>query len=233
MLLQLFIEDLYGKVSDYNTIVYAWKNCEPQKTDFYIRLANCKNHKCISVKKGIKNSVHVEPIMELIHFLIENHIPRHVIIKLLEYHYADGTRNGTGKIRMTSEEYKVNHQADIDAINKAINNEKLLKEAIDRFVIQGKNSEEKIDAILYGVPNDFFWIKRNDIYKIILSKKDNYSTAVHFGSLTCQPLNRCINRNPLYEKKRYCVQIKWYNLCDDIIESMNNNFGRKYIEITK
>lgn len=38
----------------------------------------------------------------------------------------------------------------------------------------------------------------------------------------CQPKNRCLNYNPLYEKDRYSVQIKWYSLNDDIIEYMNN-----------
>lgn len=227
ILFQMFIYDLYGKIDNYNSTVYAWKNPKPQKTDFFIRIANQTEIKRISVKKGVKNSVHVEPIMELIHFLIENHVSKDIIIKLLKYHYADSTVNGTGKIRLTAEEYKKSHQSEIDEINKILNQENILIKAIERFVIKGKNSNEKIDMIIYGVPNDFIWIKTDDIYHIILSKKDLYSTAVHFGPLTCQPLNRCINRNPLYEKKRYCVQIKWYNLCDDIIENMNYKIMNK------
>lgn len=55
-----------------------------------------------------------------------------------------------------------------------------------------------------------------------MSKKDNYSTAVHLGPMTIQPKNRCLNHNPKYEKDRYCIQVKWYNLFDDIIENKNN-----------
>ena len=47
-----------------------------------------------------------------------------------------------------------------------------------------------------------------------------YSTGVNFSSLFCQPKTRNINLNPLYERKRYCVQVKWYSLFDDIILSM-------------
>ena len=224
---QNFIYDLYDGISDYNAKVYAWKNAEPQKTDFYVRLANDKNVKRVSLKKGVKNSVHVEPVSELIHFFIENGVPRDIVIKYLEYHYADGTRNGSGKIRQTAEEYKKLHQNDIDQINAVLNQRKILKRAIERFVVKGKNSDEGIDVLIYGVPDDFIWIKKKDIYRILMSKKNSYSTAVHFGSLTCQPLNRCINRNPLYEKKRYCAQIKWYNLGDDIIENMNYNCMKK------
>lgn len=221
IIFQLLISDLYGKIDNYKTKVYAWKNSKPNKTDFYIRLANHKEPKRISLKKGVKNSVHVEPISEFIHFLIENNVPRDIIIKILEYHYADGTRNGTGKIRLSTEEYKQMHQKEIDEINKALNKESLLKAAINRFIIQGNNSNDKIDMLIYGVPNDFIWINAKDIYQIILSKRNDYSSAVHFGPLTCQPLNRCLNRNPIYEKKRFCIQIKWYNLCDNIIENMN------------
>ncbi len=227
MLFQMFIYDLYGKIENYNDVIYAWKNPKPQKTDFFVRLSNKNEIKRISVKKGVKNSVHVEPIMELVHFLIQNNVPKHIIEKLLKYHYADSTTNGTGKVRLTAEEYKKTHQHEIDEINDTINQENILTNAIDRFIVKGKNSEEKIDMIIYGVPDDFIWIKAKDIYRLILSKKDLYSTAVHFGPLTCQPLNRCINRNPLYEKKRYCIQIKWYNLCDDIIENMNYNIVNK------
>ena len=73
---------------------------------------------------------------------------------------------------------------------------------------------EKIEAV-YG-------IKKEDIINIILSKKDVYSTGVHFGPLSIQPMDRCLNHNEKYEKKRFCVQVKWYNLADDIIECMNN-----------
>ena len=40
--------------------------------------------------------------------------------------------------------------------------------------------------------------------------------------MTVQPKNRCLNYNTKYKKDRYCIQIKWYNLFDDIIENMNN-----------
>ncbi|MBQ9011918.1 MAG: hypothetical protein IJ093_04640, partial [Bacilli bacterium] len=196
------------------------KNKELQKYDIIIKIKNTT--KRISIKKGIKNSVHTEPISEFIHFLIENHMPKPLVINFLKYHYADGTTNGKGKQRLTAEEYKKDHQKEIDEINEYLNQKNILIKAIDRFIILGRNSKNKIDAILYGVPEDFFWIKRNDIYKILLKKRSKYSSSIHFSSLTYQPLNRCINRNTKYEKCRYISQIKWYNISDDIIENMNN-----------
>ena len=178
----------------------------------------------------MKNSIHVERISDFIHFLIENKIDRELVIEYLKYQYADGSTNGKGLERLSVEEYKKNNQHNIDKINKAINNEKILKEAIERFVIKGNNSDYYIDAIICGEVNDFVWATRDDIKNIILSKKDIYSTGVHFGPLICQPKNRCLNYNPKYEKDRFCVQLKWYNLFDDIIENMNSKVMKSVVQ---
>lgn len=62
--------------------------------------------KGISIKKGYKNSVHVERISDFIHFLIENNIDREIVTEYLKYHYADGSTNGKGIKRLSVEEYK-------------------------------------------------------------------------------------------------------------------------------
>jgi len=223
-LFQMFLSDLYDGEVKPDDFIYAWKNISNQKSDFLIRLAHQRTVKRISVKKGFKNSVHVEPVMEFVHFLIENQVPKNIVIKYLEYHFADGTINGSGTNRMSVDEYKLKHQKEIDYINYFLNREELLKKAIDRFIIKGKNLEDNVDMILYGVPDDFLWLTRKDVYNVILSNKNIYSTSVHFSNLTCQPLTRALNGNPKLDKKRYYIQIKWYNLIDDIIWNMNNNF---------
>ena len=217
--LQLFIADIFGKV-DNNSLIECYKNKKPQKFDILIKISN--KIKRISLKKGVKNSVHAEPISEMIHFLIVNKMPRNMIINFLNYHYADGSTNGKGKNRITILEYKNHHQKEIDEINEFINDKKILYKAIDRFVIKGRNSKYKIDAIIYGVPEDFIWIKRKDIYSILISKRKCYSTSIHFSNLTYQPMSRNLIMNSKYEKCRFISQLKWYNISDDIIENMNN-----------
>lgn len=154
--------------------------------------------------------------------MIDSGVSKDIVVEYLKYHYADGTINGSGKNRISVNEYKINNQDKIDKINNAINNDYILKKAINRFVLQGKNSSECIDAIIYGTINDFLFITKEEAEKIILSKKDIYSTGVHFANLYCQPMTRNLNNNLKYENKRYCVQIKWYSIFDDIIEYMNN-----------
>ena len=75
---------------------------------------------------------------------------------------------------------KKDNQISINKINKIFNSEKILKEAIERFIIKGNNSEYYIATIIYGEVNDFVWATRDDIKDIVFLKKDMYSTAVHF-----------------------------------------------------
>ncbi len=213
-----FIDEVFNCPSD-KLIIKCMKNKYKQKSDIFIKINNVI--KGISIKKGMKNSVHVERITDFIHFLIENNVSREVVIEYLKYHYADGTTNGKGLNRLSTEDYRKNNQNKIDKINDVLNDEKLLRKAITRFVTKGKNSNYDISAIIYGEVDDFIWITKEDIINVILSKKDDYSSAVHFGPLICQPKNRCLNYNNKYEQDRFCIQIKWYSLFDDIIYSMN------------
>lgn len=221
-----FIDDVFNIPFSYLKIK-SWINPERQKSDFFIEINGII--KGFSLKVGIKNSVHVEAISEFIHFLIENGVERQIVIEYLKYHYADGSTNGSGKNRMSISEYKTLNQKEIDKINLSINKKEILDRAVDKFILKGNNSDDYISAVIYGSIDDFVWIKSEDIKELFLSKINLYSTAVHFGPLTCQPKNRCLNYNPIYEKDRFCVQLKWYNLFDDIIENMNNKFiNKKY-----
>lgn len=223
-LFQKLLEDIYVVVPE-DAIIKAWRNHYPQKSDIFIRFDGVM--KGISIKKGMCNSVHVEPISEFIHFLIENSVSRENVLAYLRYHYADGSTNGRGDVRLSAEEYKKEHQKEIDDLNEELNNPVLLQKAFERFVLRGNNSNYPIDAIIYGTVEDFIWLTRKDIKEMLNIKEKKYSSAVHFGPLTCQPMNRCLNRNPIYEKNRFCVQLKWHNLHDDIIEMMNYKSMKK------
>jgi len=211
--------DLYGNVNEEETII-AWKNYLPQKADIFIKING--QTRSISLKKGIKNSVHASKISDFIHFLIINNIQKEIIMEYLKFQYADGTTNNKGNTRMSTAEYKILNQDKVDMINQKFNEKDFLVNAINFFVLKGNMSQTTIDVLVYGTINDFIWINKNDILKILLSKKEKYATGLHFSNLLCQPMSRNLNYNPKYENCRYCVQIKWYSLFDDIIENMNN-----------
>lgn len=224
-LLYFLIKELFPNENE-DSIIKCWLNRYTQKTDILIKINY--HIKGVSLKLGSRNSVHVEPVTEFIHFLIENEVSKESVIAYLKYHYADGTTNGKGKKRISSEDYKTDHQKEIDEVNQELNNIELLKKAINRFVIQGNNSDFKIDALVYGNVTDFLWLSRDEIMDVLLRNHNNYATGIHFSNLFVQPQNRCLNFNQKYEKARYNVQIKWYSLFDDIIANMyyKNNLKR-------
>ena len=218
-LFQELLYDLYSDL-DGNDEIVAWKNRELQKTDFFIKINGII--KRVSLKCGIKNSVHSEPISEFTHFLIENKISRDTVISYLKYHYADGTTNGSGKVRIPIEEYKKEHQDEIDAINVEFHQAHILEKMVQRFVLRGRNSKHEIDVLVYGTIHDFMYLKNEEIKNIICNYQNNYSTAVHVGPLTIQPILRNLNHDSKYDRKRFMVQVKWYGLHDDIISYRNS-----------
>ena len=83
----------------------------------------------------------------------------------------------------------------------------------------------RVDGIIYGTPEDFFWLNKEDVINIIKNNMDRESGGIHFSCLFIQPLNRCLNNNPKYIMYRDYVQVKWYSLFDDIIEYKNNQIS--------
>lgn len=189
-----------------------------RKADIYIKINNYVRG--ISIKKGVKNSVHVEHIDDFVSLLRRIGVDTTIINEFLKYHYADGTINGKGKHRISSTEYRNDYQAKVDMINEAINKNENIDEFIDRFVLKGNRAAYEVDAIIYGVIDDFIWITRNEIKYIIKKHLHDNIGALHISCLTIQPMGRNLNYNPKYEYTRRHVQLKWYNLADQIIEVM-------------
>ena len=127
------------------------------------------------------------------------------------------------KPRRCDSDVYINQKVDVtnlvEYINKCFSNRKLLKKCIYRFILQGHNSDEAIDGIIYGVVDDFLFISSGDVLKILLKHSEDYHNGVHFSDLFCQAKAKNLNNNPKHEKDRYCVQVKWFNLFDCILES--------------
>lgn len=219
-LLHDFVYSIFKNIKN-DDVIKCWRNYYDQKSDIFIKIGNVM--KGISIKMGSRNSVHVESILEFKRFLKKHNIPNHIICEYLKFHYADGTLNDSGSKRLSAEDYKKEHQSKIDEINKYFNAPNIVFDAIDRFVLKGNNSEYDISAIILGTPDNFLWLTKNDIKKILNKKSNEYCSSPHFSNLICQPMNRCLNYNEKYEKYRKYIQIKWYSLFDNIVEQMNNS----------
>ena len=192
-LLQELILFLFPNIKS-TDIIYCYKNVEYEKADICIRVGFVRKY--ISIKMGYRNSVHCESIDKFIKFLKSLEVSNYTISEILRYQYADGTLDNSGKNRISTSEYKLKNQDIIDKINIELNNPKIIHKIINRFIIQGTQWHlHKIDLLIYGTPNDFFFITPEEIYGYIESKIDNYSSSIHFSCLTFQPLSRVLNHN--------------------------------------
>lgn len=204
-LLREIVDDLFNNINE-NDVVKSWRNhINNQKGDIFIKINNIV--RSISIKMGSRNSVHAESLNTFISMLRLRGLNENTIKKYLGFHYAEN---------MTSKEYCKLHQEDIKYLNKELNKVDI-DYFINRFVLKGRLSIYPVDGIIYGTPDDFFWINQKDIYKIIEDTKDRVSSSVHIGCFFIQPQNRCLNNNSKYIDKKDFVQIKWYSLFDDII----------------
>ena len=218
-LLQEMILFLFPFIKN-DSIIRCYKNIDYEKGDIVIQVGHIKKY--VSIKMGHKNSVHCESIEKFKKFLQKLNVNKKVINEILKYQYADGTINGTGKIRRSSVEYKKENKDSIEFINKELNKPEIIKKIVNRTIIQGTQCHtNKIDLLIYGTPNDFFFITPKEIHTYIMSKINIESSAIHFSCLTFQPLSRVLNYNGKLEYMRHWIQIKWYNLEDNIIELMN------------
>lgn len=218
-LIQELLYKVFNKINDNNTVT-ARKSDLAEKTDIIVTIN--EEERNFSLKIGDKNSFHMEPISEFIHFLIENGFEKEVIEKYLKFHYADGTTNGTGTRRMSVSEYKEHYQKDIDYLNEKFKNKEFINKCIERFILKGriKNSRE-VDAVISGKVNDLLFITNKEVKYLVNKYIDIKTTGLHIGPLFIQPHTRNLNYNKKYEKYRYCVQIKWFNFTDHIIWYMN------------
>lgn len=219
LLIQELILFLFPHIKEHS-IIKCYKNIEYEKGDIVIQVGYIKKY--ISIKMGHKNSVHCESIKKFKKFLEGLNISQLTINEILKYQYADGTLDGTGKYRKSSIEYKQDNKDSISFINKELNKRDIIQKVVNRFIIQGTQwHTHKIDLLVYGTPDNFFFITPKEIHTFIMSKRNVESSAIHFSCLTVQPLSRVLDYNEKMEYMRHWIQIKRYNLEDNIIELMN------------
>ena len=212
--LKKFISFLFPQVNN-NDKIKCYSGIVGQKPDIIIEINN--KRKNVSIKKGSGNSVHQEDIDLFMEFLTTLDISEEAKIELLKYHWADGTTDGSGKIRVSSAEYKAEHQKEIDLINSELNKREPLTKLITRVLFKGKSDKfDGADVVYYGTINEGHWATKDEIIKYMLNNKFAIN-SIHFGPLTYQIWNRCLNFNPNTENRRNVMQVKWGSLERDLL----------------
>lgn len=220
---QLFLKDLFGFDIDENETIKCWKNKMVQKADIFIRYKNYV--KGVSLKCGRSNSIHHEQVQEFSRYLGSLGIPYKVIDKYLSYHYGY-LKDENGKTNfdkcLSADEYKQLYQSEIDIFNSYVNKTRIIIDMIDRFIVRGRNSDYDIEALICGKVDDYVWIKKYDLYDLILSKRSYDFTSPHIACLTIGPKKRNVNRDPKYSQDRYLVCIRWNFIRESITEYKNS-----------
>ncbi len=212
--LKKFILFLFPQVNN-NDRINCYSGKVGQKPDIIIEINNSKKN--ISVKKGSGNSVHQEDINLFMDFLTTLDISEEAKIELLKYHWGDGTSDGSGKIRVSSAEYKSEHQKEIDLINSELNKKEPLTKLITRVLFKGKSDDfSEADAVYYGTIDKGLWATKEEIINYFLNNRFDLN-SIHFGPLTYQIWNRCLNFNPNTENRRNVMQVKWGSLEKDLL----------------
>lgn len=207
---QLFLKDVFGDIFSYDEDIICWKNKMNQKADIFIKYKNYI--KSISLKCGKSNSIHTENIQDFRLYLEKLGIPYNVIEKYVSYHYGymkDENGETDFAKQLTSDEYKIFYQNEIDIFNNYINKSRIIVDMIDRFIVRGRNSDYDIDALVCGTVDNYVWIKKHDIYDLILSMKNFNHTSPHIACMTIGPKKRNINRDSKNCRERYLVTIRW------------------------
>jgi len=205
---EIFIEDIE------NHKIRAYKFAENYKPDIIITANGISKY--ISIKNGECNSVHQEHIYSFIYFLETNNIPKEIAKKLLEFHFNDGTINGSGKVRKNANDFLEKEQQWIQKINKELNKESIKKELIKRILFKGEFfSIPQVDYIYYGNVEKGYWASKDSITNY-LSSTYTFTSSIHISKLYYQSLHRNLKYDKYYEYKRYYVQFKWYSIKEDL-----------------
>ncbi|MCF7930785.1 MAG: hypothetical protein K9L02_04705, partial [Acholeplasmataceae bacterium] len=118
-----FLEFLYQDVSATQTFE-ARQLSGQGKPDLVITSNGIEKY--VSVKKGSGNSVHQEQLSLFENFMRRNGVPDSIISILKQFHYADGTINGSGTLRIDSRTFIQSHTTEIIQLNVELNREQLL-----------------------------------------------------------------------------------------------------------
>ena len=216
LLLQDLLKELYPKIKD-DDIVYAYKYGKYAKTDMVLEVNGKK--KGISIKKGIKNSVHLEHVNKFLNKYW--YLPSKFKYEFLKYIYADGTTNNSGIKRLSAKEHIENNYENVYYLKEKLNKMKF-KLLIRFLIIADIKYKIPVDAFIHGEYEDFIWATAEEVLEHLMNKELNLKeNGLSVSNLYIQSWNKNIIRNPKYEYCRHYFQVKWYNMPDDIIEIMN------------
>lgn len=209
------VKKIFPEVRD-EQIIIARKipNMVGCKTDFELQVGH--EYVNISVKSGKWPSIHQERINYFLEFLKEQSISQETMNFIAFYLYADGTVDGSGDEKMTTEEIKALYMDRIQKANEEINNINFIKKILFRALIKGrKESRKEIDYLYYGDSHSGLLVSKEQIMEAIPYKNTSNYKCLHCGPLIFINKDKQFNRTRNKDDSNY-LQLKWPTLLYDL-----------------
>ena len=222
-----FVKIVYGVVDPEKVVECAYTD-EYIKPDFVLTCDGRKKY--VSMKSGKSNTVHSEKLISFVPFLQSLGISEETINTLLMFHYGDGTTDGSGQIRYTSDQMRTALAKRIELANDELNrNNDLIVQFTERVLFQGVNpNAHNADCIYFG---DYEWgtvAMKKQIMKHMQRKFFNYPLHnIHVGPFLFRPCVRYVGRDIIHEDRRHKLEVYWPNMREDI-----EYIARKYDSYT-
>lgn len=203
------LSKVFGKFPDYYYIS-AFKPKKDDKVDMYVIV----NHKqrSFSIKSGDRISVHRESVSRFCGFLEWLGIEKEYTDFLKLYHYGDGTTDGTGEYHLSYKEIIVKYKNEINWFNERVNDPKVVKRIIMRFLSMGTPRQNSfVYYIYYGNKDEGICTRVQYILEYIEKNivEYNHLPAIHFGPFIYEPAYRGLEDFDPNDKRRYYIVIKW------------------------
>ena len=182
-----FLKANFPNIDD-NMLITSYVNLNKEKEDIWIKVG--KEKKSIRIKSNNTNIVHKEYIYNFTNYLEQEKVPIKIIDIILNYFFSVNISNIKLKIKKVNK-YFMKH-------------EDLLIKLINRFVIGST------DILIHGTVDNFTYITKDEIIKLLLNQKKDSFPNIHFSHLILSP------KNYNNEIEKFILQIKWHNLNNDI-----------------
>lgn len=207
---EIFKDDLI------NTTIRAEKYHENYKPDIVIEAKNKKIY--ISIKSGQDNSVHQEHIHSFCSFLSDLKIKNTTINLLKEFHFNDGSINGSGKKKKSAYNFYRETPEKCFIINYELNQQNVKEKCLNRILFDGEYYNlPSVDYIYHGSVNKGIWASKKEILEYLL-KYDLDTISLHISKIYCQSWQRNLKNNTSSEFRRYYIQFKWHTVEEDLIK---------------
>src|SRR5574344_2264672 len=119
-----------------------------EKPDLVLTLGSLDRF--VSVKSGRSISVHEESLLTLIPFFRSLGIPEHILKTIVYFHYGDGTLDGSGPTRFTSNDLRRVCNSYFKEASHYLSKKEIVFPCLERFVFRGLEiNGRRVDAVYY------------------------------------------------------------------------------------